>query len=243
MPFSIRVADTAGFCFGVRKALDRLLDIRNRTDEPVRTLGPLIHNEQVLEALKERSVEELSPEENVSGTHVILRAHGVTPETRRELKDRNAIVCDATCPKVAQVQAIVKKYALKGYPVVIIGDQGHAEVDGLLGYAEGLGIVVTGPDEAEALPGGDRVCVVAQTTQDPIVFSRTVDIVKSKYPECFEFNTICDATSERQEETRALAKQSDIMVIVGGRNSANTKRLFEIAQDHCRAVMIQSAAD
>lgn len=242
MPFQIRVAETAGFCFGVRKALDKLLEIRNRTHGPVRTLGPLIHNEQVLEALKNRSVDELLPDEDVSGKHVILRAHGVTPDTRDVLKSRDAVICDATCPKVAQVQAIVKKYAQKGYPVIIIGDKGHAEVDGLLGYAGDRGRVVTGPAAAEMLEGGSRVCVVAQTTQDLQVFNETVAIIKEKFDECFEFNTICDATYERQEETRLLAVQSDAMVIVGGRNSANTKRLYEIAAPHCRSVMIQSAS-
>jgi len=242
MPFQIRVAETAGFCFGVRKALDKLLDIRNKTHGPVRTLGPLIHNELVLEALKTRSVAELSPREDVAGKHVILRAHGVTPETRDALKAGDAVICDATCPKVAQVQAIVKKFSKKGYPVLIIGDKGHAEVDGLLGYAGDRGRVITGPGEAENLEGGTNVCVVAQTTQDRQVFNETVGIIKRKYTHCYEFNTICDATYERQEETRLLAVQSDLMVVVGGRNSANTKRLFEIADQHCRSIMIQSAA-
>ncbi len=243
MPFKIRVAESAGFCFGVRKALDKLIEIRNQTGGPVRTLGPLIHNEQVLEALKKRSVIELGDNEEVAGKHVVLRAHGVTPEKRKQLQEQNAIVCDATCPKVGQVQAIVKKFARKGCPVLIIGDRGHAEVDGLLGYSGNTGFVVTGPEEAGNLTGGSEVCVVAQTTQDPLIFEQTVEIIRKKYTTCHEFNTICDATSERQAETQTLAGESDIMVVVGGKHSANTRRLAEIASKHCKTVMIQTVND
>lgn len=243
MAFKIKVVESAGFCFGVRKALDRLIEIRNKTGAPVRTLGPLIHNEQVLEALKNRDVHELQKDENVAGTHVIIRAHGVTPEIRKQLMEQQARVCDATCPKVGQVQAIVKKYAQKKCPVIIIGDRGHAEVEGLLGYCGDCGIVVTGPGEAEKLVEGDEVCVVAQTTQDPLVFQQTLEIIKQKFLSCHEFNTICDATSERQAETRKLAEESDIMVVVGGKNSANTRRLADIAEKNCRTTMVQSADD
>lgn len=243
MPFKIQVAETAGFCFGVRKALDKLLEIRNNTDEPVRTLGPLIHNDQVLMALKKRKVQQLTDNEEVTGKHVVLRAHGVTPKTRNNLKARHAKVCDATCPKVGQVQAIVKKYTGKGCPVIIVGDKGHAEVDGLLGYSRDLGIVIPGPDEAKHLKGGEEVCVVAQTTQDQNVFVDTVKIIREKYAQCHEFNTICDATSERQQETRGLARKSDLMIVVGGSHSANTQRLSDIAAEHCRTVMIQTQDD
>jgi (E)-4-hydroxy-3-methyl-but-2-enyl pyrophosphate reductase len=243
MAFKIKVVESAGFCFGVRKALDRLIEIRNKTGAPVRTLGPLIHNEQVLEALKNRDVHELQEDENVAGTHVIIRAHGVTPDKRRQLLEQKARVCDATCPKVGQVQAIVKKYAQKSCPVIIIGDRGHAEVEGLLGYCGRYGIVITGPEEAARLKEGDEVCVVAQTTQDPLVFQHTLDIIKQKFTSCHEFNTICDATSERQAETRKLAEESDIMVVVGGKNSANTRRLADIAEKNSRTIMIQSADD
>lgn len=240
MAFKTKVAKSAGFCFGVRKALDKLIEIRNKTDGPVRTLGPLIHNEQALEALKKRDVHELQENEDVAGKHVIIRAHGVTPEKRRQLLEQRAFVCDATCPKVGQVQAIVKKYALKKCPVIIIGDRGHAEVEGLLGYSAGLGIVVTSPEEALELQGGHEVCVVAQTTQDSHIYQQTVDIIKQKYTACYEFDTICDATSERQAETRSLAKESDIMVVIGGKNSANTRRLVDIAENYCKTVMVQS---
>lgn len=241
MAFKIKVAKSAGFCFGVRKALDRLLEIRNKTKTPIRTLGQLIHNEQVLEALKKREVHELQENESVAGKHVIIRAHGVSPDKRKQLLEQRALVCDATCPKVGQIQAIVKKYARKNCPVIIIGDRGHAEVEGLLGYSAGLGIVVAGPQEALELQGGHEVCVVAQTTQDLLVFQQTLEIIKQKFTTCYEFNTICDATSERQTETRDLAKESDIMVIVGGKNSANTRRLVDIAEKYCKTMMVQCA--
>ncbi len=243
MAFKIKVASSAGFCFGVRKALDRLIDIRNNSTLPVRTLGPLIHNEQVLEALKHRAVRELDESEDVTGKHVVLRAHGVTPDTRRLLREQGALVCDATCPKVGQVQAIVKKYSQRKCPVIIIGDRGHAEVDGLLGYCQTSGLVVTGPEEAALLEQGAEACVVAQTTQDPVIFDQTVKIIRTKFKVCHVHNTICDATTERQTETMALAMESDVMIVVGGKNSANTKRLADIAGKNCKAVMIQSAQD
>jgi (E)-4-hydroxy-3-methyl-but-2-enyl pyrophosphate reductase len=241
MAFKIKVAASAGFCFGVRKALDRLIDIRNNTTLPVRTLGPLIHNEQVLQALKNRAVHELDANEDITEKHVVLRAHGVTPDMRKQLQEQGAVVCDATCPKVGQVQAIVKKFSRKNCPVIIIGDRGHAEVVGLLGYCPNTGLVVTGPEEAEALEEGEEVCVVAQTTQDPLIFNQTVNIIRKKFKVCHEHNTICDATTERQTETKALAIESDIMVVVGAKNSANTMRLADIAKKNCKTIMIQSA--
>jgi len=243
MPLKIRVAETAGFCFGVQRALNRLLEIRSKSSEPIRTLGPLIHNEHVLDALKKRSIAELVSTEEVAGKHIVLRAHGVSPDTRAALKEKNARVCDATCPKVGQVQAIVKKYSRKNCPIVIIGDKGHAEVDGLLGYSNNMGIVVPGLSEAQELEGGECVCVVAQTTQDNKVFNQILEVIRSKFKQCYEFNTICDATFERQEESRTLAVQSDVMIIVGSQHSANTKRLADIAAEHCKTLMIQTADD
>lgn len=240
MRFKISVARTAGFCFGVRRALDKTLEILNERDENVRTLGPLIHNEQVLDILKLRGVSVLNDGEDVTGKTIIIRAHGVTPDSLKDLKAKNANVCNATCPKVSHVQSIVKKYARRGYDIVIVGDDGHAEVEGLLGYAEGKGLVVSGHEQARALGSFDKVCVVAQTTQDSVTFRKTVNVIESISKTCLVFDTICSATADRQQEVLEMAHQSDLMIIVGGASSANTRRLADIAKDHCRTLLIQS---
>ncbi len=240
MRFKISVARTAGFCFGVRRALDKTLEILNESDNTVRTLGPLIHNEQVLDILRMRGVTALGADEPINGKTIIIRAHGVTPQALKELKEDEARICNATCPKVSHVQAIVKKYARRGYDVLIVGDTGHAEVEGLLGYAEGRGRVVSGPDQARLIESFDRVCIVAQTTQNTEIFHETVEVVRAVSRECLVFDTICSATSDRQQEVLELAQRSDLMVIVGGKSSANTRRLADLAQEHCRTVLIRS---
>ncbi len=240
MRFKISVARTAGFCFGVRRALDKTLEILNESDNTVRTLGPLIHNEQVLDILRMRGVTALETDESVGGKTIIIRAHGVTPQALKELKADDAKICNATCPKVSHVQAIVKKYARRGYDVLIVGDTGHAEVEGLLGYAEGRGHVVSGPDQARLVGPLGRVCIVAQTTQNSEIFHETVEVVRGISHECLVFDTICSATSDRQQEVLELARRSDLMVIVGGKSSANTRRLADLAQEHCRTVLIRS---
>jgi len=243
MIFRVRIAKTAGFCFGVHRALDKVLDLVNSTDQPVRTHGPLIHNNQVLDVLRSRSVFELGDQEDPDGKTVVIRAHGVTPDVQHLLKANQATICNATCPKVAQVQGIVKKYSNMGCLIAIIGDAGHAEVDGLLGYARGQGVVVAGPDEAARIESGEKICIVAQTTQSKDTFDQAVSILKSKFDEVFVFDTICNATSERQAETIRIARQSDLMIVVGGKKSANTKRLADIAANECPTLLIQSADD
>jgi (E)-4-hydroxy-3-methyl-but-2-enyl pyrophosphate reductase len=240
MIFKIRVAKTAGFCFGVHRALDKVLELVNVSKDPVRTHGPLIHNETVLSVLRARGVHELKPDENLDGKTVVIRAHGVKPDVQQNLRERDASICNATCPRVAQVQSIVKQHAQKGYHIVIIGDEGHAEVDGLLGYAGQHGYVVSGPQDISGIPRDVKICVVAQTTQNRDVFDETVQALKSKFRDCHLFDTICEATAKRQKETIQLAKKSDLMVVVGSTHSANTNRLVDIAKTECRTELIQS---
>ncbi len=239
----IRVAKTAGFCFGVQRALDKILTLVNKTGKPVWTCGPLIHNEHVLDAIRSRGIEQLSPDQDLTNSQVVIRAHGVTPEVIKQLKQQGAIVCNATCPKVAQVQGIVKKYSGHGYRIAIIGDPGHAEVDSLVGFSRGRGFVVSTPEQVDEIPPGDKLCVVTQTTQDRDVFENTIAALRRKFPDCIVFDTICNATSDRQSETIRIAEKSDLMIVVGGKNSANTRRLLDIASSRCTAVLIQSAAD
>jgi len=227
------VAKTAGFCMGVRKAMDNVIDAANKNgsgDGSVYTEGPLIHNPQVLEKLEEKGIIALNGNTNLANSTVVIRAHGITPRRRQELEASGAKICDATCPRVKRVQSIIEENTKEGYSTVIVGDEGHAEVIGLLGYTKGNGYVVSSPEEVSDLPDMDRICVVAQTTQDMNTFALTVDKLKQRYGKHKVFDTICSSTSKRQKEVISLSEDVDAMIVVGGRGSANTNRLVQISE-------------
>jgi 4-hydroxy-3-methylbut-2-enyl diphosphate reductase len=225
----VKLAKTAGFCMGVRRAMNIVLDAAHKKKGALFTYGPLVHNPQAIEMLKQKGVEVLDINSSVSDATVILRAHGVAPSERRKLKASGNVVCDATCPHVARAQAIIKKEVKNGYRTIIVGDRGHAEVNGLLGYSDGEGFVVEDIDDVEKLPYMDKACVVAQTTQDRTLFQAVTEKIRKKIPDVRIFDTICDSTNMRQKEVLELAVEVDAMVIVGGKNSANTRRLYEIS--------------
>jgi len=229
--FEIVVAQTAGFCMGVRRAVRMVLDAADdpRSAAPIRTRGPLIHNRQVLKVLERRGVAVLEESDSDESGTIVVRAHGLTRQEQQRLRERCAELLDATCPHVRRVQRIVEQYAAQGYMCIVVGDRGHAEVEGVLSYAEGAGHVVSGPDEVDALPDAERVVVVAQTTQDEGVFRETVKRAEARYECCLAFETICRSTGQRQAEVRRLAGQVDAMIVVGGLDSANTRRLAEIS--------------
>ena len=226
----IEIAKSAGFCMGVRRAVELVLDAANKYPAPIYTFGPLIHNPQVLSMLEEKRISVLKeiPDKGV-GT-VLIRAHGIPPETKEQLKKTGFSVIDATCPHVIKVQTIIRKFARQGYRSIIIGDKDHPEVIGLLGYAGDKGIVINHQEELEALPIFEKAIIVAQTTQNSTFFTRVTDWAQKKAPHYKLFNTICDATERRQSEVRELAAESDAMIVVGGRNSGNTNRLVEIVR-------------
>ncbi len=231
----VKLAKTAGFCMGVKRAVDMVLDIAPpRGKEKLYTYGPLIHNPQTIELLKlrgiipVRSLDEIDTG-NGSAT-LIIRAHGISPQERREIKARGIRIIDATCPKVAHVQAIIRKHAALAYHILIIGDRAHPEVNGLLGYAGRRGTVVSDMDDVSRLPALDKVCVVAQTTQEVEAFETLVRGIRDRFPNTVVFNTICDSTEKRQTEVKALAGEMEAMLIVGGQNSANTQRLARLSE-------------
>jgi (E)-4-hydroxy-3-methyl-but-2-enyl pyrophosphate reductase len=234
----VKLAKNAGFCMGVRRAVDKALDASRKKDGPIYTYGPLIHNPQVLEILEEKGIKALQEgdiEEVLcsggNGGTLIIRAHGVSPKDRRKIKDTGVRILNATCPHVGKVQGIIHRHAKDGYSIVIMGEKDHAEVIGLLGYARGKGYVVNSLDELEFLPPLDKVCLVAQTTQDQKRFQSLADEVLKKYPGAKIFNTICDSTRRRQEEILALAKRVEAIVVVGGKGSGNTRRLAKISEE------------
>lgn len=240
----ILVAETAGFCWGVRRALDQAVDLAKKTDSPVQTFGPLIHNAQVLEELTEQNIHAVEHLADIRGGTVLVRAHGVRPEVFDQLRSTGAEVFDATCPLVRKVQKIITKYGNDGYDVVIVGDDHHAEVAGLRGYTSHRCFVVADEKEADSLPEFERVCVVSQTTQNDDTFARTVEVIKRKARTIRATNTVCEPTRDHQRETIDLARSVDLMIVVGGRHSANTCRLATLAaQEGPRVLHIETDAE
>jgi len=226
----IIVAKTAGFCMGVRRAVELVLDLPKKYPEPICTYGPLIHNPQVIALLEERGIYALKeiPEKG-SGT-ILIRAHGVPPEVKKRLQESGMVVVDATCPRVIKVQTIIRKYVGQGYACIIIGDRDHPEVIGLLGYAGNSGHAAANIEDLARLPGFEKVIVVAQTTQNTVLFEQVRQWVNRHFPHYKVFNTICDSTEKRQAEISRLAETVDAVVVVGGKSSGNTQRLLEIAR-------------
>ena len=224
------LARTAGFCIGVKRALELVLKAINENHAKIYTYGPLIHNPQVLDLLGERGIKILNPGEDVPPGLVVIRAHGIPPQERGLLEGGGGPIIDATCPRVAKVQAIIRRWAARGCATLIVGDADHPEVRGLLGYTEGRGYVVSNSQDVAALPELQDLIVVAQTTQSECQFEARVRDITSRFPQAHIFNTICDATASRQAEVQELARQAEALVVVGGRNSGNTQRLVEISQ-------------
>lgn len=219
------------------------LDLVNTDDQKISTFGPLIHNPQVLEVLKSKGVGVLeSVPEHASGT-VIIRAHGVPPSAKSTLLKSGLTVKDATCPRVLKVQAIISKHKKLGKRTIIIGDKNHAEVEGLMGYAGTDGIVVSSEAEAEELEIDSPYIIVSQTTQDNQSFEMITQAIIKRFPGGQVFNTICDSTHLRQDEVRKLCLEVEALVVVGGKNSANTTRLGEIAQGLGKEVFLVESED
>lgn len=225
----IVVAKTAGFCMGVRRAVDMVLDASNLSRKPIYTYGPLIHNPQVLQMLEEKKIFRIETIPEKGSGIVLIRAHGVPPEDEKALEDAGFEVINATCPRVVKVQAIIHKHAQKGYATIIVGDEKHPEVVGLLGYAKGKGVSVTSMEQLLALPRFESAVVVAQTTQNTDFYDEIKAWCNTHAPHYKLFDTICGSTEKRQAEIRRLAESNDAVVVVGGKQSGNTKRLAQIA--------------
>jgi 4-hydroxy-3-methylbut-2-enyl diphosphate reductase len=234
MAMKVIIARTAGFCKGVRGAIEITMNaIQHRQKgEDICTFGPLIHNRQVLAMLEKKGVVDECLIERCAGKKVVIRAHGIPPDSRQKLHEQGATLLDATCKRVAKVHAAIKRHARHGYHTIIVGDADHAEVIGLLGYTEGRGIVINRPEQIDELPPNwKNVLMVAQTTQNEEVFREVEDAFLKKYPNGIVKNTICDSTQERQAEVRQLCSKVEALVIVGGLHSGNTIRLAEVARD------------
>jgi len=215
---------------GVRRAVEMVLDAPDQYTKPIFTYGPLIHNPQVLNLLQAKDIKVLDEIPDGGSGTVLIRAHGVPPTAKQKLKEAAFNVIDATCPRVIKVQTIIGKHAKKDYTTIIIGDKDHPEVIGLLGYARNNGYVVGSMEELEALPAFDHAIIVSQTTQNARLLKSVIAWAAKTHPHYKIYNTICDSTERRQAEVQRLAEAVDAVIVVGGHNSGNTRRLAEIAR-------------
>lgn len=226
----IVLAKRAGFCFGVKRATQLAFEAADKGGTTF-TLGPIIHSPQVVQRLKEMGVEVREDLEGVSEGTVIIRSHGVTAAELEEAVRKELTVVDATCPFVKKAQENVRTLSDAGYDVVVVGESHHPEVQGIVSYAKGKVYVVASGTEAASLPSMSRIGIVAQTTQAFETLQQVVDVCLRKGGEIRVYNTICDATTVRQDEARELASRVDSMVVIGGFNSANTRRLAELCAE------------
>jgi len=230
----IRVAEQAGFCFGVQRAYDMALAATEVTDGPLCSWGPLIHNPQVVHFLEGRGLKVITELNEVSrGARVVIRSHGVSPEIFRGLRKRGAQVIDATCPFVKKAQSKLSQLEKEGYQVLLLGDRAHAEVQTLIGYAQSEVEIINGLSDLATVGLGKRVGVLSQTTQGEAVLKDVVSYLSTKTHELKVFNTICGFTAARSRVALRMAGEVDLLLVVGGKSSANTARL----RDTCRAVL------
>ena len=244
MSATIRVAEHAGACYGVNRALELARRCALEHAEPVHTLGPLIHNPIVVEELAEQGVGLSQSLDEIDRGSVIIRSHGVVPQVIEDARARGLSVVDATCPYVKKVHKAASNLVHEGYDLIIVGESGHPEVEGIVGHAEGKAHVVASPQDLDGLSLGKRVGVVVQTTQTAANLSAVVAALAPLVSELRVVNTICAATSERQRAAASLASEADIMIVVGGKNSGNTRRLAQICHSACpKTHHIEDAAE
>ena len=233
------LAKSAGFCFGVKRAVETVYREAQKGGQPIYTYGPIIHNEEVVADLEQKgvavvhSVDELG--ENPKGT-VIIRSHGVEKKIYDEIRALGFEIVDATCPFVLKIHRLVDQYSRDGYHVVIIGNDTHPEVEGIKGWSVPEQTTVIGNrEDAEkfSLSSEKKVCIVSQTTFNYNKFQELVEIMTKKGYDITVLNTICNATEERQTEAEQIAREVDAMIVIGGRASSNTQKLFEICKKEC----------
>ena len=251
----VKVAKTAGFCFGVQRAVDKVYELIDSCPDRLFTLGPIIHNEEVVNDLEKKGVRVASEEELKTlpeGSTVVIRSHGVGKKVYDQLEECGLSYVDVTCPFVLKIHRIVEKESLAGNHIIIIGDKDHPEVQGICGWCQGPYTVIRNKEEAEAFvpPKGKKISIVSQTTFNYNKFKDLVEILcKKRYDNNVLnilniLNTICNATEERQREAKSIAGEVDTMLVVGGRHSSNTQKLFEICKKECgNTYYIQTPVD
>lgn len=236
------LAKSAGFCTGVRKAVDTAIELADNSPGPIHTDGALIHNDQMIQELATKDIHVTDDPSSLSDGVLMIRAHGIPPARRHMLRQLPVRVVDATCPDVARIHGLIKKHVSKGYTAIIFGDPGHAEVVGLAGSAGKTSFVVTSVEDVASLPALQKVCLVSQTTQCPASYELISRSVLDRYPNTVVLDTICGCTKSRQDELRTISATVDAFVVVGGHHSANTMRLVSLAQALKPTYHIETAA-
>ena len=242
------LATHAGFCFGVDKAVRNVYELAEKTTGKIYTYGPIIHNDSVVEDLAKRGINVINSENELSDIYdstIVIRAHGV-PERIYELIKKNNNTCvDGTCPVVKRIHDIVREKSSEGFRIIIIGSHAHPEVLGVMGWVIGDARVIENADEANAFihDSSDPICIVSQTTFNLNKFQELVEIIKNKGYNVNVVNTICNATKERQESADIIASKVDVMLVIGGRNSSNTQKLYAICKEKCPNTYFVSGVD
>ncbi|WP_130836811.1 4-hydroxy-3-methylbut-2-enyl diphosphate reductase [Lachnoclostridium sp. Marseille-P6806] len=246
--YQVITAESAGFCFGVQKAVDAVCKEIAR-GEKIHTYGPIIHNERVVSDFEKKGVRVVeTPEEidGLTGGTLVIRSHGVSKERFEQIQSSRVRCIDATCPFVKRIHRIVEEESAKGAQIVIIGNAGHPEVEGIMGWSSTPAAVIGKAEEAESYRGDPErpVCVVSQTTFQVEKFNELIAILQKRRYNMSIVNTICNATRERQEEARRIAKIADVMIVIGGRTSSNSAKLYEICRKECpNTFFIQTVED
>jgi len=243
------VAEHAGFCFGVTKAVDTVYEQISNKKQNIYTFGPIIHNEIVVSDLESKGVKVIEDVDGLKGVTegtVIIRSHGVTKEVHAALEKTGLEIIDATCPFVKRIHRIVEEESAKGRSIIVVGSKSHPEVEGIVSYANGPVYVVESPEMAEKF-SADRnaqYTVVSQTTFNKNKFQETIEILHNYGYNINIVNTICNATDERQTEAEEIASRADVMIVIGGAHSSNSRKLYEICAARCgRTYFIQTLDD
>ena len=243
----LTIGEHAGFCFGVKRAVETVYE-QTGTENRIYTYGPIIHNEEVVKDLESKGVTVLEGEEDLrkldKGT-VVIRSHGVPREICEMIEKKGLTCVDATCPFVKRIHRIVEKESGEGRRIIIIGNPGHPEVEGIMGWSHTPAAVIESAEEAEkftCLPG-EKLCLVSQTTFNYNKFKELVEIFQKKGYNITIVNTICNATEERQTEAREIADKVDAMIVIGGKHSSNTRKLYEICRERCKSTYLIQTLD
>ena len=242
------VAKSAGFCFGVKRAIDAAYDTLKNCKEEIYSIGPLIHNEVVTSDLKNKGlieVNSISEINNIKNKKVIIRTHGIEKDVYEAIEKNGNEIIDLTCPFVSKIHRLVKEHSENGYKIIVIGDREHPEVKGIVSYAKNDIFVVISENDISKLniDRNDKVFIVFQTTTNASNAQKLVDILKDLFYNYKLVNTICNATQNRQDEVKELASSCDVMLIIGSNTSSNTKKLYEISKEYCKNTYLLNSKD
>ena len=235
---AVKLAKTAGFCPGVERAVNTVYKEIENKNGLVYTYGPIIHNEQVTNDLASKGIQVINTKDElkeITDATIIIRSHGVSKEIYDIIEEQELRLVDATCPYVKKIHRIVQRETDNGRHIIIAGDESHPEVEGIVGWCDENYTVIKDENDIQnfIFETDTKLCIVAQTTYNYNKFKELVEIISEKGYDCIIMNTVCKATEERQEEVRKLAKDSDAMIVIGGKHSSNTQKLYEISKEEC----------